>query len=349
MNDLINISEEELREMSYDGPHILDDLVIESGLQLDELAEVFVKHPILQDSILRISDPIELYNAIYDNEVENTNPIDYEGDSKGHEKTKSKYIRALNYIKEYVYEHGYEFEGTTIQQVIENAPVEVEDWDDPHQTGWKAKLEVEKRTKKLLDEILKNPDRMDAVFRSNPDSYLLDLYDALKSELLPDSIIFDDAEMYHNSVIKEALEKLSRDYLHEELDDGYLDSYEEEPEITTDDLRKADEELEEFYAEHSEMDDRPDSQIPEGMSQEEYSQAMGAYINEFGEIVRPSEQESAKIDSNPELLAWLNGESTPLQKREEQLATLEAEAKTISEAEALIDKQNAKKGQSIGE
>lgn len=89
MKDLINISEEELREMSYDDPHILDELVIDSGLGLDELAEVFVKHPILQDSILRISDPVELYNAIYGAQVENANPTDYERNFRGYEKIKA--------------------------------------------------------------------------------------------------------------------------------------------------------------------------------------------------------------------------------------------------------------------
>ncbi len=83
--------------------------------------------------------------------------------------------------------------------------------------------------------------------------------------------------------------------------------------------------------------------MPEGMSIEEYSEAMGVHINEFGEIIRPSGQENAKSDISPELSAWLNGESTPLKKREEQLVALEEEAKTISEAEALIDKQNAKR------
>ncbi len=340
MKNLIDMSEKELQEMSYDDSHLLDDLVIESGLELVELAEVFVKHPILQDSILRISDPVQLYNAIYDNQVENTNPIHYEGNSKAREDTKAEYIRALNYIKGYVYEHGYEFEGTNVQQVIENAPVEIEDWDDPYQTGWKEKLEVEKRNKKLIDEILKNPEEMDEVFRATYD--LQELYDALKSELLPDSIIFDDDEMYHNSVIKEALEKLSKDYLHEELD---YDPYEEQQSITDEDLRNADEELEEFYAEHPKEDNRPDSQIPEGMSQEEYLEAMGVSINEFGEIIRPR---NAELDKD--LIDWLNGgQSSPLKKREEQLSKLETEAKTISEAEALIDKQNAKEGQNIGE
>lgn len=213
-------------------------------------------------------------------------------------------------------------------------------------------MEVEKRLNEmsineLVDVILKNPDRMDEVFRATGD--LSELYDALESELLPDSIVFDDAEMNHNLKIREALTTLEKDYLYEEPEyvDLELEGY--ELELTSDDLREAEEELEEFYAEHPEADNRPNSQMPEGMSIEEYSEAMGVHINEFGEIIRPSGQENAKSDISPELSAWLNGESTPLKKREEQLVALEKEAKTISEAEALIDKQNAKEDKSIGE
>ena len=213
-------------------------------------------------------------------------------------------------------------------------------------------MEVEKRLNEmsineLVDVILKNPDRMDEVFRATGD--LSELYDALESELLPDRIVFDDAEMNHNLKIREALTTLEKDYLYEEPEyvDLELEGY--ELGLTSDDLREAEEELEEFYAEHPEADNRPNSQMPEGMSIEEYSEAMGVHINEFGEIIRPSGQENAKSDISPELSAWLNGESTPLKKREEQLVALEEEAKTISEAEALIDKQNAKEDQSIGE
>ena len=213
-------------------------------------------------------------------------------------------------------------------------------------------MEVEKRLNEmsineLVDVILKNPDRMDEVFRATGD--LSELYDALESELLPDSIVFDDAEMNHNLKIREALTTLEKDYLYEEPEyvDLELEGY--ELGLTSDDLREAEEELEEFYAEHPEADNRPHSQMPVGMSIEEYSEAMGVHINEFGEIIRPSGQENAKSDISPELSAWLNGESTPLKKREEQLVALEEEAKTISEAEALIDKQNAKEDQSIGE
>lgn len=213
-------------------------------------------------------------------------------------------------------------------------------------------MEVEKRLNEmsineLVDVILKNPDRMDEVFRATGD--LSELYDALESELLPDSIVFDDTEMNHNSKIREALTTLEKDYLYEEPEyvDLELEGY--ELELTSDDLREAEEELEEFYAEHPEADNRPNSQMSEGMSIEEYSEAMGVHINEFGEIIRPSGQENAKSDISQELSAWLNGESTPLKKREEQLVALEKEAKTISEAEALIDKQNAKEDKSIGE
>lgn len=89
------------------------------------------------------------------------------------------------------------------------------------------------------------------------------------------------------------------------------------------------EELDKFYEENPDMDNRPDSQIPEGMSEEEFLEAMNISINEFGEIIRP--------------------EKTPLQKREAELSSLETKEKTISEAEALINKQKQKEGQDIGE
>lgn len=191
----------------------------------------------------------------------------------------------------------------------------------------------------LVDIILENPDRMDEVFRATED--LSELYNALESELFPSSIVFDDAEMNHNEIIKLALETLSENYLHEDLD------YEDiEPSITNEDLIAADKELEEFYVAHPEMDSRPNSQIPEGMSEEKFLEAMGASINEFGEIIRPERH----IEQDDVVMDWLNsGKSSPLKDREEQLSKLEKEALTISEAEALIDKQTEKEGQNIGE
>ena len=59
----------------------------------------------------------------------------------------------------------------------------------------------------LVDLILKEPNRMNEIFRGTDD--LQALYEALEDELLPDSIVFDDSEMNHNLTIKEALRTLS--------------------------------------------------------------------------------------------------------------------------------------------
>ena len=90
------------------------------------------------------------------------------------------------------------------------------------------------------------------------------------------------------------------------------------------------------------------------------------YMSEFvqcGGIIGRDHISMEKINENPEYLklyeeiqskskeneASRETEKSPLQQRESKLASLEAEEKTISEAEALIDKQTEKKGQNIGE
>lgn len=339
MIDLMHISEEELHELWIDDPNILEELVQESELDYDDLAVVFVKHPMLQDIILRYNDAEELYNTVYKSQVENANPGDYEHNWDEYQEVHEEYVNALNAIKDYVSENP-EYSDPQFVENLAYAPVEVPNWDDPY--GIIRQAEQEKALKGLVDKILSNPEEMDDVFRTTDD--LQALYEALESELLPDNIVFDDAEMYHNSIIKDTLEKLSKNYvLDENLD--YLD--EEVVSITDEDLKEADEQVEEFFAEHPELDDRPDSQIPEGMSTDEYAEAIGVTINEFGEIIREGKQET-KTSIPSELEEWLNGGMSPLKKREEELSKLEKEEKTISEAEALIDKQNAKKGQSIG-
>lgn len=95
---------------------------------------------------------------------------------------------------------------------------------------------------------------------------------------------------------------------------------------------RLEDELEKFFEEHPDMDDRPDSQIPEGMRPEEYSEAMGISINEFEEIIR---NQKTKL--------------TPLQQKEAELSALEAKEKKILEEEALMNKQKQKEGQDIGE
>ena len=340
MIDLMHISEEELHKLWIDDPNILEELVQESELDYDDLAVVFVKHPMLQDIILRYKDAEELYNTVYKSQVENTNPGDYEHNWDEYQEVHEEYVNALNAIKNYVSKNP-EYSDHQFVENLAYAPVEVLNWDDPY--GIIRQAEQEKALQGLVDKILSNPEEMDEVFRTTDD--LQGLYEMLENEIYSDNIVFDDAEMNHNSFIKDALEKLSKNYvLDENLD--YLD--EEVVSITDEDLKEADEQVEEFFAEHPELDDRPDSQIPEGMSTDEYAEAIGVTINEFGEIIREGKQET-KTSIPSELEEWLNGGMSPLKKREEELSKLEKEEKTISEAEALIDKQNAKKGQSIGE
>jgi|GEM_PF-1887909 hypothetical protein len=340
MIDLMHISEEELHKLWIDDPNILEELVQESELDYDDLAVVFVKHPMLQDIILRYKDAEELYNTVYKSQVENTNPGDYEHNWDEYQEVHEEYVNALNAIKNYVSKNP-EYSDHQFVENLAYAPVEVLNWDDPY--GIIRQAEQEKALQGLVDKILSNPEEMDEVFRTTDD--LQGLYEMLENEIYSDNIVFDDAEMNHNSIIKDALEKLSKNYvLDENLD--YLD--EEVVSITDEDLKEADEQVEEFFAEHPELDDRPDSQIPEGMSTDEYAEAIGVTINEFGEIIREGKQET-KTSIPSELEEWLNGGMSPLKKREEELSKLEKEEKTISEAEALIDKQNAKKGQSIGE
>lgn len=341
MIDLMNISEEELHELWIDDPNILEELVKESELDYDDLALVFVKHPMLRDTILEYKDPELLYIAVYRGQVEYANPTDYpDYDWDKYLVAHEEFVDALNAIKDYVFESP-EYSNTQLAEDLAYAPVEVTNWDAPY---WNIQqVEHGRFLKELVYKILSNPEEMDEVFRTTDD--LQALYEALENELLPDNIVFDDAEMNHNSIIKDALEKLSKNYmLDENLD--YVD--EEVVSITDEDLKEADEQVEEFFAEHPELDDRPDSQIPEGMSTDEYAEAIGVTINEFGEIIREGKQET-KTSIPSELEEWLNGGMSPLKKREEELSKLEKEEKTISEAEALIDKQNAKKGQSIGE
>ena len=340
MIDLMHISEEELHKLWIDDPNILEELVQESELDYDDLAVVFVKHPMLQDIILRYKDAEELYNTVYKSQVENTNPGDYEHNWDEYQEVHEEYVNALNAIKNYVSKNP-EYSDHQFVENLAYAPVEVLNLDDPY--GIIRQAEQEKALQGLVDKILSNPEEMDEVFRTTDD--LQGLYEMLENEIYSDNIVFDDAEMNHNSIIKDALEKLSKNYvLDENLD--YLD--EEVVSITDEDLKEADEQVEEFFAEHPELDDRPDSQIPEGMSTDEYAEAIGVTINEFGEIIREGKQET-KTSIPSELEEWLNGGMSPLKKREEELSKLEKEEKTISEAEALIDKQNAKKGQSIGE
>lgn len=71
-------------------------------------------------------------------------------------------------------------------------------------------------------------------------------------------------------------------------------------------------------------------------------------INDIAELVSTSIQSFPEIWESVRNGTYLT-KQTPLQQRESELSALEAEERTISEAEALIDIQTAKEGQDIGE
>jgi len=166
-----------------------------------------------------------------------------------------------------------------------------------------------------------------------------ELYALVEEELIPDGQINDDGDVDNNLQVRKILQKITG-YMH---NDPNHDIWENVWEKFSDDMHslsrnkreasarfdiEADEELDDFYLKNPEMDDRPDSPIPAGMSEEEFAEIMGSYINECGEIVIP---EGVRI--------------TPLQQREYELSGLEREGKVITEAEKLIAKQNQKTGE----
>lgn len=326
--DLLHMSEEELENLWVDDPDILDDLVRDSKLPPDELAEIFVKHPILQSYILKYSDPVELYNAIYDSQIENANPADYDHDNEEYKKIQTEYKNALNAIKQYASRDPY-YSETHIADAIFDAPVEVEDWDDPYGSIKKAKNEyyeegIELGLNKYEIDELPNYDI------------------ALIASILEEH---QGALSYVKKVLEQNGKTLDVsalvDYLVDEIDEPYFDS-----DYGYEDVVEKKRVLKELGYDYEEIKDAE-------REEDDF------YINEYGEIIRQgneevestskSNEEHSKESIDSELEQWLNGgkSKTPLQQKEEELSALEKEEKTISEAEALIDQQ--KEGQDIGE
>ena len=102
-------------------------------------------------------------------------------------------------------------------------------------------------------------------------------------------------------------------------------------------LRDSNEEYDKFVKQKEEGKEFIASKIKEGIP---YAEARKQWL----ETLIPLKQ---RVDE----IALLEAEERKqwLQQREAKLSSLEAEEKTISEAEALIDKQTGKDGQDIGE
>ena len=269
----------------------------------------------------------------------------------------------------------------------------------------------------LADLLALEPERIDEVIEmvveDDEISRLRQIAEFLEGEKVPEEEIGD---YRYNKKINQTL---SRIY---EFDSVF---YPEDDDILYDDIIDENEELEDIYSEHPEWDDRPYSQIPEGMNIDEYSKAIedGYIFNdedmnifeanlilndrieaellllkyqaqkeslktelkeielkmdemeneinrtgssgfepEYEELYELFDKRSqieselsklerriSSFESAIEADKWQERSYAELDKKETELASLEAEEKTISEAEALINKQNQKEGQDIGE
>lgn len=207
----------------------------------------------------------------------------------------------------------------------------------------------------LAQMIIQHPKMADAIMSVTDN--LSELYDLVHDELIPDGQIYDDVDIRNNMQVKQALQSISG-YLHNDLDFDDWEQYEEamqDREETKKFFESLDDEigygsppeqLRKFCEIHGYNLDEIYSAEALKKRYEYWGYDYDIDSNSVTEIVRGKQQE------NNAFLDWLEGkndEQSPLQKRETELASLEAEEKTIAEAEALIEKQTEKEGQDIGE
>lgn len=253
-------------------------------MSIDELATVLIDHPersfdVLSEVALSDRDVDALYRAVKDNmipEIMDDSDLEYNNVS---------IKRALEEIAEYA---GYE-------------SVEEYEYDEEGRESRKRHYEHIREIQETLSDKI--------AYGDTPD--MLREYCERKGYSLED--------WYNTYSLVEAYKQHGYEYNPE---DGTITAIAKGKKgITFEDLKKADEGLEDILAQNPEWDDRPDSQIPEGMTQEEYFEAMGVSINEFGEIIRSetspkktvkemSEEELNQIwVDNPEVLKELLSES----------------------------------------
>ena len=106
--------------------------------------------------------------------------------------------------------------------------------------------------------------------------------------------------------------------------------------------------INDFFEENQELEDEPNPGLVVGEDSYDYESALNCLVEELGFVY--CDEEGTLYENKEDLRRhrhFLECQKSELGKREEELSSLEAEAKTISEAEALIDQQ--KEGQDIGD
>lgn len=114
---ITEMTDEELTEMWIDDPESLKDLLGESDLSIDELADLYAEHRILQGDIVATTDPEQLCQAILKklDEASALYSLTYDEDLPESEKRKAydadtkKYREALYEIEGYIYMQEQEY------------------------------------------------------------------------------------------------------------------------------------------------------------------------------------------------------------------------------------------------
>lgn len=205
----------------------------------------------------------------------------------------------------------------------------------------------------LADMLISNPEMADEIFQviSLEEKDMDEFYNAVKSNILPNEVITEDYDIEYNESVQKALELIA-----EHCGYASISAYEFDEDSRETQKR--------HYEEIRDFQNRLDDEIAYGATPDElreYCEMYGYKLEEwydmdtlqekykhYGYEYNPEDNSMSKIvkekqPQNQAFLDWLEGgdkKTTPLQQKETELSSLEVEAKTISEAEALIDRQN---------
>lgn len=207
----------------------------------------------------------------------------------------------------------------------------------------------------LADMLISNPKMANEIFQviALEEKDMDEFYTAVKGNILPHEAITEDYDIAYNESVQTALASIAEHC-------GYASISAYEFDEDSRDAQKR------HYEEIKDFQDRLDDEISYGATPDElreYCEMYGYKLEEWYDMDTLQEKYKhygyeyntednsisqivkEKQPQNQAFLDWLEGKekkTTSLQQKEAELSSLEAEAKTISEAEALIDKQEEK-------
>lgn len=364
--DLLSMSEDELYKIwANDGEEELKTLIFESELDAEGLATLFANNPSLEDTILScVPNHYELYFILDEGEREMrreypsaTNPkrsAEMANDIK-------KYSNALERLsKSELFDRDME---ALVDYVIANphnskdaiymADDVLELYDRLNARRISLHKVIDKDGEKHNTTVEGLLDDIEQVIQSQGYSSIGELRQEKAEEKkveLKALIDFVDNHIEHAGFTPEELRSICEDYGFDfdDIDRITLhDLYQKHGyayDITTDTrsadtyarlMIESDKELEEFYEENPDLDDRPASPIPAGMSVEEFEEAINTpYINDFGEIIRP---DNVEVSDVPFGIAFMYRRKVEIENRLEELNSLDEDSALLIDAGFEID------------